>query len=105
MIRHAISVDVEDWYQSTIDVSAELSDRFRQSTLRVLQAFAAAEVKGTFFILGLVAEHAPDVVRAIAEAGHEIQSHGYGHQDCRILSEEQIHQDLLRAKGLLEQTP
>lgn len=101
-MRHAISVDVEDWYQSTIDVNAELSDRFRQSTHSVLDAFAEAGTKGTFFILGLVAEKAPDVVRAVADAGHEVQSHGYGHQDCRTLTEEQFRQDLLRAKGLLE---
>ncbi len=102
MIHHVISVDVEDWYQSTIDVDADLSDRFRQSTHSVLQAFSDAGVKGTFFILGLVAKMAPELVRTIAEAGHEVQSHGYGHHDNRRLSQEQLRQDLLRAKGLIE---
>lgn len=102
MMKHAISVDVEDWYQSTIDVDADLSDRFRQSTQSVLEAFEAAGIKGTFFVLGLVAEHDPNLVRQIAEAGHEIQSHGYGHRSNYEITEQQLRQDLLRAKGLIE---
>ena len=57
-ITHAISVDVEDWYQSTFDAHAELSDRFERSTMCVLEAFAAKHVRGTFFVLGLSAEKA-----------------------------------------------
>ena len=102
MTLHAISVDVEDWYQSTIDPGAELSDRFTRSTDRVLEAFAAADVKATFFVLGLAAEKAPQVVSLIADAGHEIQSHGYGHVEVFKLSEEQFRQDLIRAKKMLE---
>jgi len=77
---NAISVDVEDWLQSTIDATLPLTDRFYHSTRRVLEAFAARNVRGTFFILGLAAEKAPELVREIQAAGHEIQSHGYGHQ-------------------------
>ncbi len=102
MTLHAISVDVEDWYQSTIDPGAELSDRFARSTDRVLEAFAAADVKATFFVLGLAAEKAPQIVSLIADAGHEIQSHGYGHVEVFKLSEEQFRQDLIRAKKMLE---
>jgi len=102
MTRHAISVDVEDWYQSTVDAGAELSDRFERSTQAVLEAFAARDVHGTFFVLGLAAEKAPQVVRAIAEAGHEVQSHGYGHVEVFKTTREEFRQDLLRAKGMLE---
>lgn len=102
MVLHAISVDVEDWYQSTIDPEAELSDRFERSTAKVLEAFAAAGVRATFFVLGLAAEKAPRVARSIADAGHEVQSHGYGHVEVFKLSEGEFRQDLLRAKGMLE---
>ncbi len=102
IVANAISVDVEDWYQSTIDSNAPLSDRFVASTERILDAFDAANVKGTFFILGLVAEKTPHVVRAIADRGHEVQSHGHGHLDNRLLSEEQLREDLLKAKNLIE---
>jgi polysaccharide deacetylase family protein (PEP-CTERM system associated) len=102
MTLHAISVDVEDWYQSTIDANADLSDRFERSSQRVLEALASHNVKGTFFVLGLAAEKAPNVVKTIAEAGHEIQSHGYNHVEVFKTSESEFRQDLARAKGFLE---
>jgi peptidoglycan/xylan/chitin deacetylase (PgdA/CDA1 family) len=99
---HAISVDVEDWFQSTIDARAALSDRFERSTAKVLEAFAAAGVRGTFFVLGLAAEKAPHVVRQIAEAGHEIQSHGYAHRLNYDLAPADFREDVVRARKLLE---
>jgi len=99
---HGMSVDVEDWYQSTLDPNAELSDRFEQSTDKVLRAFSAAGIKATFFVLGLAAEKAPRLVRAIADAGHEVQSHGYGHVEVFKLSEDAFRQDVVRAKAVLE---
>ncbi len=102
MISHAISVDVEDWYQSTFDADADLSDRFERSTDRVLQALDRAQVKGTFFVLGLAAKKAPHVIRTIARAGHELQSHGYGHVELFKLDRTRFAQDLHRAKSLLE---
>jgi polysaccharide deacetylase family protein (PEP-CTERM system associated) len=95
-------VDVEDWYQSTIDPDAPLTDRFARSTARVLEAFEACGVKATFFVLGLAAEKAPSVVRDIVSGGHELQSHGYGHLEVFKTSEQEFHRDLERAKKLLE---
>ena len=37
-------------------------------------------VKATFFVPGFVAEQNPEVVRRIAESGHEIGNHGYTHE-------------------------
>lgn len=102
MPANAISVDVEDWQQSVLDPSLPLTDRFRASTRRVLELFADANVRGTFFVLGLAAEKAPELVREIHHAGHEIQSHGYAHQLVYTLTPEQFRQDLLRSKGLIE---
>ena len=101
-VLHAISVDVEDWFQSTIDAHADLSDRFERSTMKVLSALGDRGVRGTFFILGLAAEKAPHIIKAIAEAGHEIQSHGYGHASNFELKREALREDLRRAKKLLE---
>jgi len=102
MTLHAITVDVEDWYQSTINPCAELSDRFIPSTHKVMEAFAEAGITGTFFVLGLAAEKAPELIKTIGKAGHEIQSHGYGHEEVYKLTEDQFRQDVLRAKGMLE---
>lgn len=99
---NAISVDVEDWLQSTIDAKLPLTDRFPRSTRAVLEAFARHGVRGTFFVLGLAAEKAPELVREIQAAGHEIQSHGYGHELLYGLTRAQLHEDLERSKKLLE---
>jgi len=99
---HGISIDVEDWYQSTLDASVPLTDRFEHSTMQVLEALEAHGVHGTFFVLGLAAEKAPQVVKAIAEAGHEVQSHGYGHRSNFELGEAAIREDFTRNKALLE---
>lgn len=99
---NSISVDVEDWLQSTIDPKLPLTDRFYANTRKVLEAFAARNVRATFFVLGLAAEKAPQMVREIQEAGHEIQSHGYGHELVYTLDPKRFRADLDRSKKLLE---
>ena len=99
---NAISVDVEDWIQSTLDADLPLTERFRHSTEKVLAAFAARGVRGTFFVLGLAAEKAPDLVQRILAAGHEIQSHGYGHRLVHTLTPAAFRADLDRSKKQLE---
>jgi peptidoglycan/xylan/chitin deacetylase (PgdA/CDA1 family) len=47
---------------------------------RLLQILARQEVRGTFFIPGFTAESYPDVVRQIADGGHEVAHHGYLHE-------------------------
>jgi len=101
-MQHALSVDVEDWYQSTVDDRAAITDAFEADTRRVLDALARHDVRGTFFVLGLAAEKAPHVVKAIADAGHEIQSHGYGHRSNFEMDEASLRADLVRNKALLE---
>jgi polysaccharide deacetylase family protein (PEP-CTERM system associated) len=59
-------------------------------------------VKATFFTLGWVAERYPALIRRIAEAGHEIASHGWDHARVFTLDAEQFRADLARAKAVLE---
>jgi polysaccharide deacetylase family protein (PEP-CTERM system associated) len=99
---NGISVDVEDWLQSTIDPNLPLSERFIPNTHKVLDAFARRNVKGTFFVLGLAAEKAPGLVRDIQAAGHEIQSHGYGHETVYKITRERFKADVERSKKMLE---
>jgi peptidoglycan/xylan/chitin deacetylase (PgdA/CDA1 family) len=47
---------------------------------RLLRLLGAQQVKATFFVPGFTARRYPDVVRAIAGAGHEIAHHGYLHE-------------------------
>lgn len=102
MARHAISVDLEDAYQILFDPHADLTERFERNVEKILGVLAAHDVRATFFVLGMAAEKAPQVIKAIAAAGHEMQSHGYGHQAVFDLTKDQFRQDLIRAKGLVE---
>lgn len=47
---------------------------------RLLQLLDRQDIKATFFIPGFTAESYPDVVRRIADGGHEIAHHGYLHE-------------------------
>jgi len=99
---NALTVDVEDWIQSVYDVCRPLTDRFVTSTERILDCFARCEVRATFFVLGLAAKKSPELVRRIQNAGHEIQSHGFGHRLLHAMTPGQLRADLDRSKKLLE---
>ena len=79
-------MDVEDYYQ--VEAFSDIvsrqqwgsySSRVENNTLRVLDLFDACGVKGTYFILGWVAERHPGLVKEIARRGHEIGCHSYWH--------------------------
>jgi polysaccharide deacetylase family protein (PEP-CTERM system associated) len=108
-LPNALSCDVEDYFQ----VSAfehkvpkrswqQFECRIARNVDRVLEMFADANVRGTFFTLGWVAEHHPEVVRRIADAGHEIASHGMHHIRVWDQTPEAFRADISRAKSLLE---
>jgi len=105
----AMSIDVEDWFQVENLKSAIRRDswdsqvlRVEQNTDRMLELLDTHDAKSTFFVLGWVAERCPQLVRRIAEAGHEVASHGYGHELIYDLTPAAFREDVLRANGLLE---
>lgn len=104
-----MTVDVEDYFQVSAfedRVNRHEWDRFEsrvtRNTERLLELFDAARVRATFFVLGWVAEHHPALVRRIAQAGHEIASHGYEHRLVYAGSREAFREDLRRARGTLQ---
>jgi len=108
-VINALSVDVEEWFQvgafeTCIDRRAwdGLESRVEANTGRVLDLFARAGVRGTFFSLGWVAARKPALIRRIAEAGHEIASHGWDHQRVHRLSPAEFRADLAQARRALE---
>jgi polysaccharide deacetylase family protein (PEP-CTERM system associated) len=72
------------------------------NTERLLELFDSYEVKGTFFVLGWVAERHPQLVQRIAAAGHEVASHGYNHRLVYDQTPKAFRDDVRRAKALLE---
>ncbi|MFG0331834.1 MAG: XrtA system polysaccharide deacetylase [Maioricimonas sp. JB049] len=99
---HALTIDVEDWPQSSLDHSLPITERAVHNTRKMLEIFRRHETHGTFFILGLLAEKYPEVVRDIAAEGHEIGSHGYSHKAVFNIGPETFRDELKRSVGLLE---
>jgi polysaccharide deacetylase family protein (PEP-CTERM system associated) len=98
----AISVDVEDWPQSTWDRSLPITERAAVNTRKLLSLLREIDVHATMFVLGKFAEKFPDVVREIQAQGHEVASHGYGHIEIFRQSRSEFADDVLRSKELLE---
>lgn len=108
-MKNALSVDVEDWFQvgafeGVIDRESwdSLPRRVERNTDHVLRLFGDAGVTATFFTLGWVAERHPALIRRIAEAGHEVASHGWDHRRVFTLTEQEFAADLDRAKAAIE---
>ena len=104
-----MSVDVEDWFQVQAFAGVIARDRWEgldrrveANTDRVLAQFAEAKVHATFFTLGWVAERHPALVRRIVDAGHELASHGFGHELVHAIGAEKFRADVTRAKAILE---
>jgi len=106
---NALTVDVEDYFQvSAFDNQLSRADwdsmpsRVVESTNRLLRLFDDRGARGTFFVLGWVAERYPHLVRAIQAAGHEIASHGYEHRLVYENGPAALREDLRRSRGVLE---
>ena len=108
-VVNAMSVDIEEYFQvgafeDTIDRAAwsRCASRVELSTQAVLDLYAEAGVKATFFTLGWVAERYPALVRRIVGEGHELASHGYAHDRVHDLTPEAFRADLRKTKTILE---
>lgn len=107
---NAMTVDVEEHFQvSAFESRIERDEwrnhesRVRRNVDRIMGIFDDAGVKATFFTLGCVAERVPDLIRRIADEGHELASHGYDHKRVTSLTAEEFLADISRTKDLLEQ--
>jgi len=108
-IAHAMSVDVEDYFHAWALSSAipkadrrNWPSRVADSTRRVVELFARAQITATFFVVGEVAEAEPDLVREIVAAGHEIGSHSFAHDKVAELGPHKFFEDVRRARETLE---
>lgn len=110
MVPNALTVDVEDYFHvsafaSTIRQDSWISRESRvvANTSRLLDIFEQFDVRGTFFVLGWVAEYFPKLVRDIASRGHEIACHGYSHQLVYDQTPDQFREETQHSKMLLEE--
>lgn len=101
---NAFTVDVEDYFQVSgfaDRVRPETWDTFESrvvaNTHRLLRLLDRRSVRGTFFVLGWVADRFPELVRDIHKSGHELASHGFWHRLVYDLSPEEFRADLARS--------
>jgi polysaccharide deacetylase family protein (PEP-CTERM system associated) len=106
--QNVFSVDLEDWFcvhnlRGVIrrEEWDQCESRVERNTLTLLHVLGRRQVKGTFFVLGWVAERFPDLVREIESRGHEIATHGYSHRLLTSLTPEEFRADLGRSLEVL----
>jgi polysaccharide deacetylase family protein (PEP-CTERM system associated) len=106
---NALTIDVEDYFQvSAFEqcVSRDCWDnyalRVEDNTKRILDILDEFQVRATFFVLGWIAERCTSLAREIVQKGHEVASHGYGHQRIYNQSREEFRNDIRRSKSILE---
>jgi len=106
-----LTFDIEDWFQvenfkSVIQFSTWNSFELRveRNTIKILDLLDSFSFKprATFFVLGWVAEKCPQIVREISNRGHEVASHGYGHDRCPQMEKHLLIDDLKFSKAMLE---
>lgn len=109
MTQHFFTVDLEEHFQvSAFDSVVSRADwptlpsRLHHTIPILLERLDRFGAKATFFVLGWVARHRPDVVREVARAGHEIASHGFWHHRVSTQSSEAFREDVRASKRVLE---
>jgi polysaccharide deacetylase family protein (PEP-CTERM system associated) len=106
-----LSFDVEEHHRieaaTGLDVAPALREEYRRRMARatgwILGRLAERDIRATFFIVGQIARDDPGLVRAIAEAGHEVASHGWDHRRILDMDPAEFREDLRTSKDALEQ--
>jgi polysaccharide deacetylase family protein (PEP-CTERM system associated) len=106
---NGLTVDVEEHFQVSAfdgvvsrDSWAQRPSRVRDNTSRLLDLFDEQETRATFFVLGWIGERYPELVRQIADRGHEVASHGYSHQLVYNQTESEFREETERSRRILQ---
>ena len=102
---HVLSIALEDYFHVSPLRTVISEDRWYRfemrleaSTRRTLDLLDECGARATFFVLGWVADAAPELVREVADRGHEVASKGYHHRSLRGVSRDAFREDALRAR-------
>lgn len=109
VIRHHFTVDVEEYFQVSALVPYVDRASWERTPSRIdvgmrtlLDLLTRHDAHGTFFVLGWIAERHPALVREIVASGHEIASHGWGHERVTELSPDEFRRSVRDSKSILE---
>jgi polysaccharide deacetylase family protein (PEP-CTERM system associated) len=106
MTTHALTVDVEDWHQMfrrrlNLAMGAP-SPEVAVGVHRLLDLLDVSSVKATFFVVGLLAQSRPELVREIARRGHEVGSHSHQHRLVYTMDRRDFVQEMRGARCFLQ---
>lgn len=108
-MQNALTFDVEDYFNGvrtlglySPDIWDSFEARVDRMVDRVLAILETKQLTATFFVLGWTAERHPSLVREIASRGHEIATHGYGHELIYQQSPDEFREDVSRSKSIIE---
>ena len=109
-LLHVLTIDLEDWFHVTnFENVIRRSEwtayptRVQKTLPRLLDLLAEHNARATFFVLGWVARRFPSLLKRIAEAGHELASHGDEHQLITSQSPSEFREQLVRSRDAIEQ--
>ncbi len=107
--QHILTINLEDYYHVaafqhliTRDQWYRFETRLQKNTDRTLALLDQLDVRATFFVLGWIADRWPDLVRRVADAGHEVANRGFYHRDLATLTREEFREDLVQSRDAIE---
>ena len=107
--RHLLTIALEDYFQ--VEAFHNLipqgqwyrfESRLENNTRKALALLDRFAMRATFFVPGWIGDQYPELVRTVAERGHEIASQGYYHKSVRQMEPAEFRDDLARAREALE---
>lgn len=109
-MTHHFSVDVEEYFHPTALARhfpfsrwEGLERRSPAVIRRLLEFLDERSVSGTFFVVGWLAEQEPEMVRSIADGGHEIASHGHEHELVGRLGPDGFRSSVRKSREVLQE--
>ncbi|WP_261381353.1 polysaccharide deacetylase family protein [Paenibacillus cremeus] len=106
-ISNMLTFDIEEWFHANYDHINPADYRGKGSRFRahmdgLLQMCSDTGSKATFFVLGCIGEDYPEVVKEIARQGHDVASHGYGHELAYSQTYDAFKADVKKSVDILE---
>lgn len=106
---HLLTVVVEDYYHVAPLKSVVMADRWYRferrvelNTRKALDLLDEFNISATFFFLGVIADEMPELVREVANRGHEVASKGYFHRGIDDFDRRGFRDDVARSRDALE---
>lgn len=102
---NALSIDLEYWHSAELVrkyvSEMEREDQVVEATMPIVDLLDKYKTRATFFVLGIVADRHPELVKAIFDKGHEIASHSYSHKMLHELGREEFEEEMRKSVDAL----